>query len=198
MDDRERFERAIAAIDAANAEDPNEIVVHGRRRPKELAHAELATAWLERLVEAPGEPLRLAVRAHHLRRWSSPRTDYPPGRPGYLRWRRALQKRHAEEVAAILGRTGHPPEVVSRVQDIVQKRGLGTDADVQAFEDALCLVFLETQLEAFAVGHPTEKAVEVLRKTMRKMSPAARALALGLDLPPAIRDLVVRAAEAAG
>ena len=36
----ERFDRAIAAIDTANAEDP-----HG----KELRHAELATAWVRRV-----------------------------------------------------------------------------------------------------------------------------------------------------
>ena len=42
--DDERFARAIAAIDAANADDPNTIVVAGLVRPKELAHAELMTA----------------------------------------------------------------------------------------------------------------------------------------------------------
>ena len=31
---RERFERAVAAIDAANAEDPNRIVIRGEEQPK--------------------------------------------------------------------------------------------------------------------------------------------------------------------
>ena len=37
---------------------------------------------------------------------------------------------------------------------------------------------------------PREKFVEILRKTWRKMSPAAQALARGLSLPPAIATLV--------
>jgi len=39
-----RMARAIAAIDAANAGDPNRLEVRGATRPKELAHAELASA----------------------------------------------------------------------------------------------------------------------------------------------------------
>ena len=36
-----RLDKAVAAIDAANQDDPNQIRVRGRLRPKELAHAEL-------------------------------------------------------------------------------------------------------------------------------------------------------------
>jgi hypothetical protein len=53
-----RLERALAAIDAANADDPNTIEVGGVTRPKELAHAELMTAWIERLVELPSDAQR--------------------------------------------------------------------------------------------------------------------------------------------
>jgi hypothetical protein len=198
MHDDRRFERAIAAIDAANGDDPNRIVVHGRERPKELAHAELATAWLERLVAAPSEALLLAVRAHHLRRWASPRSEHPAGRAGYLRWRKALQRSHAEQVGVILSQAGYPDDLIARVQAIIQKQGLGLDAEVQAFEDALCLVFVETQLESFAAQHPDEKSMEVLRKTLRKMSPAAREQVLDLDLPEPVHALLVRAVEARG
>src|SRR5438067_11812028 len=144
--DEERFERAVAAIDAANADDPNRITVAGEERPKELAHAELATAWVRRLRPEASEELLLAARAHHLRRWAIPRDSYPDGRNGYLRWRRALQRAHAGDVGRILGAEGYGPAEVARVQEIVQKRRLSSDPEVQAFEDALCLVFLETQL----------------------------------------------------
>ena len=42
---RLRLERALAAIDAANADDPHTIDIGGQPRAKELAHAELMTAW---------------------------------------------------------------------------------------------------------------------------------------------------------
>ena len=44
-----RLETAIAAIDAANADDPVTVEIRGRRRPKELAHADLMTEWVRRL-----------------------------------------------------------------------------------------------------------------------------------------------------
>ena len=68
-----------------------------------------------------------------------------------------------------------------------------TNAGTQALEDAACLVFLENEISAFAAQHaeyPREKFVDILRKTWRKMSPAARDAALALELPPAIAELV--------
>jgi hypothetical protein len=98
----DRLARALAAIDAANADDPARIVVRGDERPKELAHAELVTEWVQRLdPEASGE-LLLAARAHHLRRWVIPRSSYPTGRSGYLQWRKAQHEQHAGDVAGIL------------------------------------------------------------------------------------------------
>jgi hypothetical protein len=169
----DRFERALAAIDAANAEDPRTIVVAGVARPKEQAHAEMAMAWVQRLDPRAGEAQLLAARAHHLRRWAVPRTSYPEGRAGYLRWRAAQKARHAEEVAAILDEVGYTPPFVDRVGQIIRKEGLGHDPAVQTHEDALCLVFLETQLSPTATDLGIDKTVQVVRKTIAKMSPAA-------------------------
>jgi len=180
--DDERFRRAIAAIDASNADDPNRITVRGEERPKELAHSELVTAWVHRLDPHASEPLLLAARAHHVRRWTIPRASYPTGRPGYLRWRRALHEQHAEDVARILTDVGYDADTIARVQDIVRKRRLGKDPEVQVFEDALCLVFLETQLAELAARLDDDKMLDVAAKTIRKMSPPALDLALTLDL----------------
>ena len=76
----DRLRQAFDAIDAANADDPNQIRVRGKLRPKELAHANLATEWVERLRPDAGDALRLAARGHHVRRWTIPRTEYPEGR----------------------------------------------------------------------------------------------------------------------
>ena len=100
---------------------------------------------MARLDPDVDEARLLAARAHHLRRWVVPRSTYPEGRAGYLRWRRDQKRRHAEEVGAILAEVGYPTEVVERVGAIVRKEGLGSDPAVQVHEDALCLVFLETQ-----------------------------------------------------
>lgn len=189
-----RLERAFAAIDAANADDPVRIVVDGVERPKEQAHAELMVEWVRRLDPEASAAQLLAARAHHLRRWSLPREEYPEGRAGYLRWRTALKRQHAEEVADILRAVGYDEATIERVQQIVRKEGLNRgDAAVQVHEDALCLVFLQTQLVEVAEQLGEDKTIEVLRKTARKMSPQGLAAAGELALADEGRDLLVRA-----
>jgi hypothetical protein len=185
---------AIAAIDAANSDDPNTIVVAGATRPKELAHAELATAWVRRLQPDADAALLLAARAHHVRRWTIPRASQPSGRPGYLRWRRALYEFHASEVERLLGPLGCDPAVMARVQGLVAKRVPRTDPDAQALEDALCLVFVETQLHDVHARLGTEHVTSVVAKTLKKMSPDAIALAATIPLAPADTEVLRMAA----
>ncbi len=192
--DADRFGAAIAAIDRANADDPNVITVDGVARPKELVHAERMTAWVRRLDPGADEAQLLAARAHHLRRWQSPRTGHPEGRAGYLRWRSAQRKRHAAEVAEILLAVGYDDELVGRVRAIVTKTGLARDRDVQVHEDALCLVFLETQLEGVTDQLGEDKVVDVLVKTLAKMRPEGIAAAIELPLDARGRRLLERAA----
>lgn len=194
MGDPERLRRALAAIDVANAEDPNRLDVRGALRPKELAHAELAGEWIEKLRPGASEALRLAARAHHLQRWRIPRAQYPDGRPGYLAWRRALQALHAELAAAILEEAGYDEAIRQRVCELIQKKGRAGDPEEQALEDALCLVFLETQLDDLAARLAASKLLEVLRKTLRKMSPEAVRVARGLPFTDAQHRLLERAA----
>jgi hypothetical protein len=189
----DRFVRAIAAIDAVNADDPNVLVVDGVARPKEQAHAKLMTAWVQRLDPHASEAQLLAARAHHLRRWSSPRSDFPDGRAGYLRWRTALKAQHAEEVGAILDASGYGPDVIDQVQRIIRKEHLASDPATQTHEDALCLTFLQTQFVELGGRLGEDKTVGVVRKTLAKMSDRGRAEALALTLGPDERHLVERA-----
>ena len=192
MCDSVRLGRALDAIDAANADDPQRIRVRGEERPKERAHAELMSEWVARLIPEPSDAVLLAARAHHLRRWEIPRSDYPEGRVGYLRWRTDLHGHHAKLAGEILAGQGYGEETVLRVQHIIRKKGLGRDAEVQAFEDALCLVFLETQLAEFSGRVDTAKLENVARKTLRKMSERAIELAMALPLPDDARSLLAR------
>jgi hypothetical protein len=183
-EDEARFQAAIAAIDNVNRGDPNQVTVDGQTAPKELAHAERVTTWVQRLRPEAGELLLLAARGHHLRRWQSPRNSYPEGRAGYLRWRRDLSERQAAELGDLLAASGYGIAEVDRVRAIVRKRGLGHDDDVQVLEDAMCLTFLELQLAELADRTDEQKMVDILRKTMVKMSPEAIRLAGELPLGP--------------
>ncbi len=192
-DTRDRFERAIARIDEANAADPFTIEVDGQPVPKELTHARMLTEWVERLLPEPGEALLLAARAHHIRRWESPRDTFPAGRRGYLRWRRDLQRRHAAHARAILEEAGYDEDTIAHVERLIRKETPKGDPEGQAFEDGLTLVFLETQLHDFALRTDAETMANVIRKTWGKISPAARDLALASDLAPEDRALIERA-----
>ena len=167
-------------FDGANAADPNRVVVDGEDVPLALCHGERADAWVVRLAPGARDEVRLAARAHHLRRWLVPRTSYPTGRAGYLRWRRDQKERHAQEVTVILQEAGYPDPFVVRVAELVVRHGLGRDPETQLVEDAACLVFAETQLAELAARLDADKLHAVLAKTRAKMSPAAAGLLDGL------------------
>ncbi|MBI5692787.1 MAG: DUF4202 domain-containing protein [Verrucomicrobia bacterium] len=184
------YDRARALIDAAHAADPARAT---DGRPAELVYAERMEAWVVRLVPDAPPALRLAARAQHLERWLVPRATFPEGKAGYLAWRRSLYTKQAERARALLLEAGVPEAEAAEVATWVSKTGLKINAGTQALEDAACLVFLENEIGAFAAQHadyPREKFVEILRKTWKKMSPAAQQAALGLALPPAIAALV--------
>ncbi len=192
-----RFAVAVAAMDLANAADPNTILVDGVERPKEVVHAERATAWVLRLDPAADDAQLLAARAHHLRRWLLRRDEYDEGRAGYLRWRAELKRRHARDAGDILRDAGYDDELITRVQRIIRKEGLGRDPQVQTHEDALCLVFLASQFGEIVDKLGDDRTVDVVRKTLTKMSGAAIALAVGMDLSPQERAVLDRAAASA-
>lgn len=187
------YARARELIDAAHAADPARAA---DGRPAELVYADRMEAWVARLVPDASPLLRLAARSQHLERWSVPRATYPMNKAGYLTWRRSLYPKQAERARALLIEAGVPAAEAGEVATWVSKTGLKTNPGTQALEDAACLVFLENEISAFAAQHadyPREKFVDIIRKTWRKMSPAARQLARGLSLPPGIAALVQEA-----
>jgi hypothetical protein len=185
-----RFDDALARIDAVHAQDPEK---DGGGRPKELVYAERMSVWLEKLSPQASELLRLATRCQHLRRWALPRSDFPEGKVGYLRWRKEESLAHAKLAGELLGAAGYDPEAVRRVQSLIKKERIKHDPEAQLLEDSACLVFLESEFAEFAPKHADEKVVDILRKTWEKMSPRGREEALGLKLPVPLRQLVERA-----
>lgn len=170
-----RLTQVIAALDAANAHDPRTLVVRGSSRPFALGEAELATIWLEQLAPEASDELRIAVRAHHVRRWETQRASYPEGRAGYLKWRRHLYDVHAGHAAEAMRANGYDDDAIARVDTIMHKRSMAKDAEVQTYEDVLCLVFLESQFADFAAKTEPALLDTVVEKTLAKMSDAGKA-----------------------
>ena len=188
------LEGCRAAIDLANSRDPRDH--HGV--PLALAQGRMAEEWVMRLAPQASDALRLAARAHHLRRWELPRSDYPAGRAGYLRWRRAQQQRHARDLASVAALAGLDGSVSARAAEIVSKQQLGSDPEVQTFEDAVSLTFLATEFEPVVARLADDtKATGIVAKTLTKMSEAgceqAEALAATGQLDDHSQRILARA-----
>ena len=195
MSDTDRFQQVIRSIDEANGEDPSSEVVDGVAQPKEQLYGMRMQKWVEELDPGAPEALRIAARSQHIRRWEIPRSDYPMDRKGYLRWRTTLYGFHADKASEILRDAEYDDETIERVQTLLQKRNLRTDADVQTLEDAAALVFLIHHLDDFLqrddIGE--EKAINIIRKTWKKMTERGHEAASALALSEQSAALLERA-----
>lgn len=193
IEDQARFETAIARIDASNAEDPRTVLDEDREYPQELLYAQRMTERLGRFRPDASELLQLAVRCQHIRRWEIPRDTYPMDRKGYHQWRTRLYEFHGDTAAAVLREAGYDEDAASRVRDLLMKKGLESDPEMQALEDTACLVFLEHYFEDFAKEHDEEKITRILQRTWKKMSSDGRQAAGELPLSEAARKLIEKA-----
>ena len=185
-----RYDAVIAAIDTANAADPNAIEVEGQRLPAELVYGRRMSTTLARMAPAPSEPLRIAARGQHIERSRSPRKSYPDGRAGYLKWRKDLKEVHAQRLSEIMAAAGYEAGEIARVGALVRKDKLKLDAEAQLLEDVVCVVFLEHYLAAFIAKTEASKIPGILAKTWRKMSDLGHAEALKLGVSPQVMRLL--------
>ena len=186
------FEATIAAIDAANAADPRS----DNDKPFETVYASRMSACLAALYPEASELLKIATRAQHLRRWDIARSDYPEGRKGYNDWRRACREHHAKLAGGIMRAQGYDEDAIARVGGLIRKEQLKKDPESQALENVAAVVFLEYYFDDFLNkhdGYADDKIIDILGKTLCKMSPHGHAAALALPLGARPRALVAAA-----
>ena len=196
--DSQPFDAVIRAIDAANADDPRVTVVAGAARPYEVVYAERMTERLAAMYPEASENLRVAARAQHIRRWDIPRSSYPEGRNGYNDWRKACREHHGKTISTIMATHGYDQDAIDRVVMLIKKEQLKKDRESQALENVVDVVFVEHYIDEFLAKYSSydeEKVLDIVGKTLRKMSPKGHQAALALDLPAAKRDLILKAVE---
>ncbi len=186
----DRLQKALDTIDAFNRQDPRREMVGGQEHPVELLYSHRLTDWVLKLEPNASEALRVAARGQHIGRWTLPRSRYPMDRGGYLRWREALKAFHAQKVGEVLQEVGYEPDFIAKVKSLILKKNIKQDPEAQVLEDALCLVFLETQYEALRAKTPEGKMKEILKKSWNKMGPKGREAALKLNLSPDGKRLI--------
>ena len=193
------LDQAIALIDEANSEDPNKVTdENGKEWPKELLYSHRMTDMLNRFKPDADEVHQISMRAQHITRWKSARSDYPMDRKGYHQWRSNLYTFQADTVAAIMQQVGYDEESIERVKKAVGKKGIKSNPDTQLLEDIADLVFIEHYMLEFAGKHgeySEEKWIDIIQKTWRKMSDEAHEFALGgnIKLPEPLIPLIQKA-----
>jgi hypothetical protein len=189
----DKLNQAFAAIDAYNSRDPHSETVNGTDVPKEKLYGQRMTEWLNRYSPGAPEYLQLAARAQHIGRFEIPRSDYPMDRKGYLQWRSAEKFHHCKVIEPILSEIGYDHETIEKVKFLLLKKELATNADTQLLEDVVCLVFIQYYLADFASQHEDEKVVDILRKTIKKISPRCLEEASKLKVSERIEKLLLQA-----
>ena len=191
------FNRALAAFDAIDMGDPKRVKTDRGDEPFAAVYHRTLAAWVERLAVEPGLALRTAARCQHLGRYRLPRERFPEGLAGYKKSRTFAALEQEATATAILTEAGLEEPDVARVGNLLMKRGLNSVTEVALFEAAICLTFLELELDAFAAKHDEPKTVLGPREDLGKDAPAGRDAALTFSerLTPAIRQLVSRAIQ---
>jgi len=146
-----KIDAVLERIDEVNSQDPNLELVNNENVPKELIYSHRMTELLMNYVENPSPELQIAARGQHIQRWHIPRSDYPMGRKGYLKWRTMLKIHHGSLLADIMKENDWDVESIDKVVELVNKKKLKTDQDSKWLEDVICLVFLNFYLEDFAL-----------------------------------------------
>ncbi|CAO1619531.1 unnamed protein product [Parajaminaea phylloscopi] len=221
------YHKARELIDAAHRKDPAFLArtTHSEQpstssdggekehTQDELAYADAVEDWAMKLLETdpnasvltngPGgvSLIRLAARCQHLERFLTPRSSFPDGKVGYLKWRKALYVIQADRARELLAQAGICQEEQIMVRRWVSKTDLkpgkdDCDPGSQLLEDAAVLVFLQDQLAGFALQHQDytkAKYIGILAKTWKKLSANAKSAALSIQMDPALKAIVVEA-----
>jgi len=194
----DRYRATIAAIDAANAGDQRTVAIDGTVRPYEAVYSQRMARRLAAMYPDASDLLRIAAHGQHIRRFDIPRSRFPVGRDGYNEWRRTCREHHAALLGDIMRCHGYDERDIGQVTKLVKKEQLKKDRESQALENVVDVVFLEHYFDEFygKYSHYDDaKIIDIIGKTLRKMSPKGHRAVLALELPERTRNLVLAALE---
>ncbi|MBH0061907.1 MULTISPECIES: DUF4202 domain-containing protein [Pseudoalteromonas] len=194
------FNKVITLIDEANNQDPNTEQHNGESFPKEYLYSQRMSEMLTRFKPDADALMQIAVRAQHIQRWKSPRSDFEMNKQGYHQWRSALYIFHASLAVELMKQAGFNDTDQNRVYNAVAKKDIKRNPDSQLVEDVASLVFIEHYMLGFASAKPDyneEKWIGIIRRTWQKMSDEAHEFVLtgNITLPTPLVGLIHKALE---
>jgi len=190
-----KFTKTIEDINALHAQDPNKVVIDGHAFPQELIYTQRLVDLLADYAPNASIELQLAAHCQHIRRWAVNRTDFEMNRLGYFQWRKAEEKNQTDAARQILESRGWDDAVIDTVVGLMTKKYIKTNVEAQQLEDVACLTFVKYYLDEFAEKHEESKIVDIIKKTMNKMSAKAIGKTAELGLSSRTLDLVGKASQ---
>ena len=109
-----------------------------------------------------------------------------------------MRQLHADLVGGIMRENGYSDDDIALVGSYLRKERLKREADSQALENVVDVVFLAYYWDEFVAKFPhydDDKLIDIVGKTLRKMSSHGHQAALTLDLPPQTAKIVMAAVE---
>lgn len=186
----EQYRIASEKIDAAHSSDETMQLENGNLVPAELLYSKRMLSVLELVNAGSSFEIKIAAQCQHLKRWSVPRSLYPYDRRGYHQWRQVVMDFQLQETKLILSLAYIGESDIKHILTILKEQGNKLNPESQMIMDTACLVFLKWYMEPFAGKHQNEKVIDILRKTMRKMSSKGVNLISQLDLPVSAKTIL--------
>ncbi len=189
------FKQVCTLIDDANSKDPNQESDGNKDWPKELLYSHRMADMLERFDPDSDDVIELAIRAQHIERWKSPRSDFPMNKKGYYQWRTQLYQFHADTLGKLMLEAGYDTSDIERAKLAVGKKNLKNNLDTQLLENISAMVFIEHYMLEFVENHPEydeDKWITIILRTWNKMSEKGQEFALSgaLKLPESLIPLI--------
>ena len=187
MNKSEDYKKSLLLIDKVNKGDPN-------KREDGITDAQFYSKKMAEIIHvlSPENPehIEIAARCQHLCRWEVPRSNFPKGKMGYHQWRRYLYDYQSKKAEDLLRNTGYHENFIQKCSRLIRKEDLGKDEETQLIEDAACITFVKYYLSSFSKDKTKDKLIDILKKTLLKMSDKAIGILVGSELPDDVRDLI--------
>ena len=151
-----------------------------------IRHLRSTADWVLELKADADEALLLAALSHDIER-AGKKNAFPTSTPSNFdfsdeRFIGPHQKKGAEIIGEFLQNAGAEPEIIKKVQRLVERHEVGGDDEQNLIKDADSLSFLENNIDHFLTDKVIQVGLESVRKKFEGMyqritSPKARKMA---------------------
>jgi len=186
-----QYNKIREALMKLHNEDPKQT----DNQAEESLYATRMVEQLKKYYPQANQLLEISALAHHLKRWEIARSIYPMDKQGYFQWRRHVAKHQLAILTEVLDKEGIANEEQETIISVLKKENIKKLEESQVIEDVACMVFVQHYLEPFAAPHDKQKVVDIVRKTMLKMSQHAINETAQLPLSENVKRYVIQAVE---